>query len=243
MPQRFLRPGITNSERWNAVSWQDQSLFIRLLTLVDDYGRFDGRPSVLVGYCFSVWNAQNPNEAIDAYQIECALQRLAADSVQLLEIYEVGGKPVLQITQWQERVRDGAREKWPKNPTSQQDAAGRSVPLLPSPSPSPTPSGDSPASDWVDEYGNPIPEKLQTPEFFKTLQLWHSYRRQIRKPYRQIGAEGCLKTLAGCESPGVAIATIQQSIANGWQGLFPIRNQPQRQALPPRRINSGSENF
>lgn len=54
MPQRFLRSGITNSDRWNAVSFEAQSLYIRILTLVDDFGRFDARIPILHGQCFAL---------------------------------------------------------------------------------------------------------------------------------------------------------------------------------------------
>jgi hypothetical protein len=230
MPQRLLRPGIVNSERWNAVSFEDQSFYIRLLTLVDDYGRYDGRPAVLAGQCFSVWNAQNPGHAIDAAKVELMLSRLASDSVRLIEWYEVEGKKVLQITQWQERIRDGAKEKWPPNPES---AAGRCVPLLPtSSSSSSSSSSTTTIGCWADEFGNEIPECLRTARFKEALTRWHQYRREIRKPYKRIGAAGCLKTLAECGSSALAVKTIEQSIGNGWQGLFPLKTQPEEKGKP-----------
>jgi hypothetical protein len=113
---------------------------MRLITLVDDYGRYDGRPAVLWGECFSVWNEKHPENPITLHQVAQMLQRLAADSVQLIEAYECDGKKVLQITQWQERVRDGAKEKWPSKEKAQESAAKRSEALPPSPPPPPPPS-------------------------------------------------------------------------------------------------------
>src|ERR1035437_3196677 len=112
MPQRFLRPGITNSERWNTVSFACQSFYIRILTHVDDYGRFDGRPAVLHGHCFSVWNEQNPKQQINLQQVEQMLQQLAAGF--LIDWYDQEGKKVVQLVQWQERIREGTRSKWPE---------------------------------------------------------------------------------------------------------------------------------
>ena len=125
MPQRFLRPGIRNSARWNSVSFESQSTFIRVLTLVDDYGRCDGRASVVLGECFSVWNEQHPGHEMTSAGIRSALQELA--DAELVDIYDVpaDGKRVLQILQWEERIRDGAKEKWPKNDNPQQSAATR----------------------------------------------------------------------------------------------------------------------
>lgn len=151
MPQRFLRPGITNSELWNGVSWPAQSLFIRLLTLVDDYGRCDGRTPVVLGGCFSMWNSLNPNQSCNLQQVEQMLQQLAAKK--LVEIYESDGKTVLQVSQWQERIREGVKEKWPSKPK----LAATCSNLLPSSPSSPPSSPPSPAPS-VPERERHFPE-------------------------------------------------------------------------------------
>jgi hypothetical protein len=166
MPQRFLRPGITNSERWNAVAFDAQSLYIRLLTLVDDFGRYDGRASVIWAHCFAVWNEQNPQRVVSLQRVDEMLQELAAS--RLVDIYDAEGKRVLQILQWQERVREGCKEKWPGKPanavfpaTPARVAADSCKNLPPSPSPSPSPSSspsgeapaDSPKLGKVEQIG------------------------------------------------------------------------------------------
>ncbi len=148
MPQRFLRPGITHSERWNSVDWACQSLFVRILTLVDDFGRFDGRASVIHGHCYAVWNdKQVAAKRCNLQQVAQMLQQLAASG--LITIYDdpTSGKVVLQVEQWQERIRQGCVEKWPGKPNGaakrsnlQQFAAKRSNLQPPTPSSSPTPS-------------------------------------------------------------------------------------------------------
>jgi len=141
MPQRFLRPQITNSERWNSVSWQSQSLYIRIITLVDDYGRYDGRAPVIWSNCFAVWNDRNPENQVQLPQCEGMLQELAAKL--LIDIYEVDRKRVLQITQWCERVRAGVKEKWPANIAA---SCSKLLPSSPSPSSSTTPAYSPSAS-------------------------------------------------------------------------------------------------
>lgn len=141
MPQRFLRPGITTSDGWNLIPWETQSFYIRLLTLVDDYGRCDGRPSVLLGQCFSVWNEHNPSHAITLQNVCIFLQQLAA--VVLIEIYLSNGKLVVQVTRWQERVRENVKERFPiqglplKTDEIVQQLAAKRCTLLPSSSSSP----------------------------------------------------------------------------------------------------------
>ncbi len=69
---------------------------------------------------------------------------------------------------------------------------------------------------------------------------WLEYKRTKRESYRsEIGVKKCLTMLRNlsCGDPSVAAAIIDQSIANNWAGLFPLRSgaQPQRigQILQP----------
>ena len=135
MPQRFLRPGITTSSKWNSLDWFDQSFYIRLLTLVDDAGRYDARPEILRAYCFPL------RDDVTRQETAAAGSRLRAAG--LLEIYNVDGKEFLQLTNWQERMRN--KSKWPEptaaNGSQRQPTAAESCQkLLPSASPSPSPS-------------------------------------------------------------------------------------------------------
>ena len=84
MPQRFLRPGITHSERWNSLAFDTQSFFVRLLTVVDDFGHFDARVAVLHAQCF-------------ALRPDIVLQRTAAmraelQAAKIIEVYAVDGR-------------------------------------------------------------------------------------------------------------------------------------------------------
>lgn len=114
--------------------------------MVDDYGRCDGRPSVIWGNCFAVWNDLNPEDPINLQQVSRMLQQLAAE--RLIELYEVNGKKVLQVLQWQERIREGCKSRWPPKQNSQQVAASRSD-LLPSSSPPTSPPSPSPSPSPV----------------------------------------------------------------------------------------------
>lgn len=109
MPQRFLRPGITNSERWNRVSFAAQSFYIRILTHVDDFGRYDARVPVLHGHCWAMRDDVTPQQT--------AALRSELVAANLIEVYAVDGREFLQITQWQERARSD-RSKYPDKPQS-----------------------------------------------------------------------------------------------------------------------------
>jgi hypothetical protein len=47
MPVRLLREGILDSEKVCSLSWEAEVFYRRLMSVVDDYGRFDGRVLVL----------------------------------------------------------------------------------------------------------------------------------------------------------------------------------------------------
>jgi hypothetical protein len=153
MPQRFLRPGIRNSERWNSVDRTSQVLYIAILTLVDDFGRYDGREAVLHAECFTIWNQFHPDKFVTLDEVAASCSKL--QEACLVDFYEVFDKKCLQVVQWQERVRKGVWEKWPKNPNSQQvttptrqrlqqvAASCSKLQRTPSPSPSPSPSIDT----------------------------------------------------------------------------------------------------
>lgn len=162
MPQRFLRPGLRTSPRWNAVSHESARLYIAILTQVDDFGRHDGRASVLWAEAFSVWNEQNPTLAVTAQETAGFCQQL--DDANLVKFYEFDGRKYLQLIQWEERAR--GKSKWPAPP---QDFAV--IPLrnpaescLPSPSPShkPEPSVAPPFPEAQK------PSKREFFDYFKT---------------------------------------------------------------------------
>jgi hypothetical protein len=121
MPQRFLRPGITDSEHWNKCSFEAQSFYIRLMTLVDDWGRFDGRVPILHGSCFAL----RPD--IDLQHTAALRSEMQTNN--LIEVYEIEGKEYVQMLRWHERTR-GTKSKWP-NPLSALNNGPVVIPLGP----------------------------------------------------------------------------------------------------------------
>lgn len=62
-----------------------------------------------------------------------------------------------------------------------------------------------------------------TTAFRTSWESWLTYRKQIKKPYRsEMSERTALKTLAKHDEQ-TAIQMIENSIANGWQGLFEIK--------------------
>jgi hypothetical protein len=65
-----------------------------------------------------------------------------------------------------------------------------------------------------------LPERLDNPDFFKVWNEWLDHRRDIKKPLTQNMVNAQLKKMSR-EGAAVAMETMQQSMEQGWTGLFP----------------------
>ena len=100
MPTRYLKPGIRDSERINALSAEAEVLYYRLIVTVDDFGRSDARPNMLKASCFPVRESATPKR--------CAEWLAELSKSGLIVAYEHHGKPYLQMQRWDNQPR--ARE-------------------------------------------------------------------------------------------------------------------------------------
>lgn len=147
MPQRFLRPGITDSEKWNACDWPTQSLYVRMITLVDDFGRYDANPKLLRGHAFAL------RDEVTTDKVTEMCRELAKNGLALF--YEVADKQYLQLMNWHENPR-AEKSKYPNfdNTCKQMftDVCKCSLPSSSSSSPyspSPPPNGKLPAHEKI----------------------------------------------------------------------------------------------
>lgn len=70
----------------------------------------------------------------------------------------------------------------------------------------------------------------------KAWERWLDYRKQIRKPLKQVSMPAAQQELAAFGSDQAAV--VQQSIAQGWQGLFDLKTssaKPQKPKVDPYR--------
>jgi hypothetical protein len=68
-------------------------------------------------------------------------------------------------------------------------------------------------------------ESLDTPEVREAWRRFEQHRKEIRHKLTQLASEGARRKLFELSrgQPDVAVAIIQQSIDNGWQGLFELK--------------------
>ena len=105
MPNRILKESICTSDNLDQLSAFQETMFYRLLVNCDDYGRMDARPKILASKLF-------PLKDIRVSQMEEALRALT--SAELVILYEVDGKPFLQMKTWERHQQIRAKKsKYP----------------------------------------------------------------------------------------------------------------------------------
>lgn len=85
MPVRLLREGILDSEGVNALTFPAEVFYRRLMSVVDDFGRFDGRAAVLRGRLYPLKLDTVREADISRWIAEC-------EKAGLIALYDVGGK-------------------------------------------------------------------------------------------------------------------------------------------------------
>ena len=104
MPTRYLKPGVRDSESIELLSSLAETLFYRLLVTVDDFGRFDARPAMIKAQCFPI------KESVSIAKCKQLLDEIA--QANLILVYEVDGKQILQMSKW-DNVPRAKESKYP----------------------------------------------------------------------------------------------------------------------------------
>lgn len=114
MPTRLLRDGINSSRKINDLSVGAELLYRRLLSVVDDYGRFYAEPATVRGAC---WPA-HPGKVTEA-QIAEWLEEIASEPEPLILRYQISGILFLQIDKFGQKVR--SKSKFPSPDGNSED--------------------------------------------------------------------------------------------------------------------------
>lgn len=90
MPNRILREGILDSQAVNSLSPGAEVFYRRLMSVVDDFGLFDGRLPVLKGRLYAVQGERVQERDLSRWIAEC-------EKVNLIRTYSVAGAPYIQF--------------------------------------------------------------------------------------------------------------------------------------------------
>lgn len=99
MPSRIVREGILTSESVNACSWPAEVLYRRLMSVVDDFGRFYAKPALIRAACYPLQLEKVSDSDIGKWLLE-------TEKAGLVRVYPASdGKRYLEIQKFQQRSR------------------------------------------------------------------------------------------------------------------------------------------
>lgn len=108
MPNRILREGIIESKDVNELSWTAEVFYRRLMSKVDDFGRFTADARLLRAALYPL-----KLDKVSDRDTQGWLQETA--EVGLVKVYEVDGKRFLEMQKFNQRVRSN-KSKYPDPP-------------------------------------------------------------------------------------------------------------------------------
>lgn len=231
MPTRYLKAGIRDSENIDKLSPMAECLFYRLLVTVDDFGRFDARPSMIRSACYPI------RESMTAAKCEALLKEL--EQAGLIYIYAHDGKPYMQMRKWDNIPR--AKES--KFPPMCADAIQvyadakqehTDVPLTVTVTVTETKTEtETKTKTETDCAGRNAAQVDVLGLDLQSWSDWQEYRRKIGKPIKTASLVAAQKAMAAFGDDQAAV--VMQSIANGYQGLFPLKKGAMQAMHPPNK--------
>lgn len=120
MPNRILRAGINSSDRVNQLDCAEEVFYRRLMSVVDDYGLYDARPSILRAQLYPLRIDRVREADISRWMAAC-------QKAGLIVLYEADEKQFLWMldTEWAGR----AEPKFPLPPNTELVEKGKSFHL------------------------------------------------------------------------------------------------------------------
>lgn len=106
MPTRLIRDGILTSERVSSLSWEAEVFYRRLMSVADDYGLYDARPSILRSALYPL--------QLDKMS-ECNIKRClsACEAAGLILLFSHSGKPYLMLGGFGQTLRSAPKHPLP----------------------------------------------------------------------------------------------------------------------------------
>ncbi len=105
MPNRILREGIVGSQRISLLSQGAQLFYYKLISVVDDYGRYEAYPEMLRARCYPFELDRVTVADVSTWLCECGQMPANDRQSPLVTEYCVEGKKYLQINNFGQRER------------------------------------------------------------------------------------------------------------------------------------------
>lgn len=110
MPDRVVRADILTSDAVNSLSWAGETFYRRLMSIADDYGRCEARPSLLRASLYPLKLDRVSEPDVVKWMGECS-------KAGLLRTYTVDDKEYLEILKFGQRLR-AMKSRYPAPPAN-----------------------------------------------------------------------------------------------------------------------------
>jgi hypothetical protein len=108
MPNRVIRDGILTSERIDQLNWAEEVFYRRLMSVVDDYGRYYAKPELLISACYPLRIRKVSESDVAKFLTACV-------SAGLVSTYQANdGKRYVEIVDFGQRIQ--SKSKFPDPP-------------------------------------------------------------------------------------------------------------------------------
>jgi hypothetical protein len=217
MPNRVLRDW-TDSETMNNITSQAERFFTRLIMKADDFGCFHANPKLLKAALFPL-NDEIRDINLSKWLNECA-------KAGLVQVYKVEGKTFLQIIDFGQRLRQ-SRSKFPQpheaDPlTIDSNSPPLSAIVRKSPPETETETEVETETETEVKPRQAVPDMFFGVDVHAAWEEWKKYKAEKKQKLTPSTEKKQRQFLGGREGPE-AIAIINQSITNGWTGLFELK--------------------
>ena len=105
MPNRIVRDGILTSQRVNLLSSEAELFYRRLMSVVDDFGRYHANPTLLRAACYPLKIDSVTDKDVEKWLSDCTTARL-------IIIYTIAGKHCIELLDFRQQVR-AKKSKFP----------------------------------------------------------------------------------------------------------------------------------
>ena len=242
MPNRIIKESICASENVDQLSPFHETFFYRLIVNCDDYGRMDARVKILASRLF-------PLKDIQPEEVQAAL--IALHGAGLIILYEVDGKPYLQMKTWDKHQQVRAkRSKYPSPDSSSQPSATICKQMIsddskcprnpiqsesnPNPYPNPNPMLDDATAAGIQHEHDRVFTAAEDAGF----KMSNTVRARLIALYADHGLEKMLAGFNECATHGAPTIAYLEAVLKGTG-----KKKPQMKVLPaqdfPQRDYSG----
>lgn len=234
MPNRIIKESICTSENVDQLSPFHETFFYRLIVNCDDYGRMDARVKILASRLF-------PLKDIQPEEVQAAL--IALHEAGLIILYEVDGKPYLQMKTWDKHQQVRAkRSKYPSPDSSSQPSASICKQMISNDSKCPRNPIQSESLSNPNPYPNPMVDDATAAEIQHDhdriftaaedagFKMSNTVRARLIALYADHGLEKMLSGFNECATHGAPTIAYLEAVLKGTG-----KKRPQMKILPAQQ--------